>query len=104
MSPDNLVKLFLLSEVVWIVGLWVAFMITRVQCTFPRLLLIATLPTVMMVIPMFFILKMIAATVLTYTLIVKLTDAEAFPDAVLAVGVANVMYVVIFITLITKLA
>ncbi len=104
MSPDNLVKLFLLREVVWIVGLWVAFMITRVQCTFPRLLLIATLPTIIAVIPMFFLIKIIAATVLTYFLIVKLTDAQAFPDAVLAVGVANVMYIVIFITLITKFA
>ena len=104
MSPENLLKLFLLSEVVWIVGLWVAFMVTRVHCTFPRVLLIATLPTLVTLVPMFFFFKIIAATALTYFLIVKLTDAEAFPDAVLAVGVANVMYIIISITLITKFA
>jgi hypothetical protein len=104
MSPDNLVKLFLLSEVVWIAGLFIAFQITRVSFTFPRLLIIATLPTIIALFPIAFFFKVIGGAILTYFLIVKLTDAEYFPDAVLAVGVANVMYIIIGMTILTKFA
>ncbi len=98
MSPMDLLKLFLLSEVVWLVALFVGMFVTRVNFTFPRLLIIATVPTLVVVIPLPFFLKLIASTIVTYTLIVKLTDAKVFPDAFLVVGVSNVLYIVLSLT------
>ena len=101
LSQTDLVKLFLVSEVIWIVGLFLAVTITRVSCTIPRLLLIATLPGVVLFFPLHFFLKLFLSTIVMFTLIVKLTDAKFYPDAVLMVGVANVFYLVIGLGLIT---
>ena len=100
----NLVKLFLLSEVVWIAALFIAMLITRVSFSIPRLLIIATVPTVIVLFPFGFFLKMILATIVMYSLIVKLTDAKFFPDAVLAVMVANVVYVLLGVMVVSQFA
>jgi hypothetical protein len=95
MSAFDLVKMFVLSEVIWIAALFLAMIITRVNFSVPRLLIIATVPTVAVLLPIGFFLQLILGTVLMYVLIVKLTDAKLFPDAVLAVMVANVVYVLL---------
>ena len=102
MSPINLLKLFLLSEVVWLVALFIGMFVTRVNFTIPRLLIIATVPTLVVIIPLPFFLKLIASTIVTYVLIVKLTDAKLFPDAVLAVMVSNVSYVLLGIWIVAR--
>ncbi len=102
MSPMDLLKLFLLSEVVWIVAMFVGMFVTRVNFTIPRLLIIATVPTLVVVIPLPFFLKLIASTIVTYTLIVKLTDARLFPDAFLAVMVSNIAYVLLGIWIVAR--
>lgn len=102
MSAMDLLKLFVLSEVVWIVALFVGMFVTRVHFTIPRLLIIATVPTLVAVIPMPFILKLIGSTILTYVLIVKLTDAKLFPDAFLAVMVSNISYVLLGVWVVAR--
>ena len=92
----------LISEAIWLVGLFVAFAITRVNYTFPRLFVIALAPGLVLFFPIAFFLKVILASVVMYVLIGKLTDAQFFPDAVLAVGVANVFYVLVTVTVISK--
>lgn len=104
MSPMDLLKLFLLSEIVWIAALFVGLLITRIHFTIPRLLIIATVPTLIVLIPMPFILKLLGPAVVTYFLIVKLTDAKLFPDAVLAVMASNVSYVLLGIWVVSRFA
>jgi hypothetical protein len=104
MEPMVLLKLFVLSELIWIAALFLAMIITRVTFSIPRLLIIATVPTIAVLLPIGFILQMILGTVLMYTLIVKLTDAKLFPDAVLAVMVANVVYVLLGVWVMAQFA
>ncbi len=98
MTEANLIKLAVFSQVVWTVGLFLAMLITRVSFGIPQLLAIATVPTIIVLLPLGFFLKMIIATIVMYTLIVKLTDAKVFPDAFLVVGVSNVLYIVLGLT------
>jgi hypothetical protein len=80
-SSAELIKLAIFSQVVWTVGLFLAMLITRVSFGIPQLLV-----------------KLIIATIVMYTLIVKLTNAKVFPDAFLVVGVSNVLYIVLGLT------
>jgi hypothetical protein len=98
----DLVKLFLISEVIWIVSLFGAMMILRIECRIPYLLLIATVPSLVFLLPLPFFVNLIGSTAVMYTLMVKMTDAEYFPDAVLWVGVSNIFYLVLGIWLIAR--
>ena len=104
MSPTDLVKLFVLSEVIWIVALFLAMLITRVSFSIPRLLIIATVPAVVFLIPIGFILQLIASTIVMYVLICKLCNTKFFPEAVLAVMVANVVYVLLGVWAVAQFA
>jgi hypothetical protein len=97
-SSAELIKLAIFSQVVWTVGLFLAMLITRVSFGIPQLLAIATVPTIIVLLPLGFFLKLIIATVVMYALIVKLTNAKVFPDAFLVVGVSNVLYIVLGLT------
>jgi len=103
MSQADLLKLFLLSELNWAISMWGSMMITRVSCGIVPFLAIVTLPTLAVVLlPVGALMKIVVATVLMYGLIVKLTDAKYFPDGVLLAGVANVLYVIIGISLLSR--
>ncbi len=103
-SMGDMVKLFLISEIIWIVSLGIAMAVTRVSFNFPRLLAIATVPTVVVLLPLGLVISLILSTVVMYVLIIKLTDAKFFPDAVLAVGVANVVYVLLGVWVVAQFA
>jgi hypothetical protein len=92
-SDPVLLKLFFLSFGLWTAGMWLAMVITRVACGIPQYLAIVGLRTLMVLMPFPFYLDWILATILMYVLIVKLTNASFYPDAVLMVGVSNLMYV-----------
>ncbi len=93
MSQADLIKLAVFSQVIWTVGLFLAMLITRVSFGIPQLLAIATVPTIIVLLPIGFFLKMIIATFVMYAMIVKLTNAKVFPDAFLVVGVSNILYI-----------
>lgn len=103
MSQGDLLKLFLLSELNWAISMFGSMMITRVSCGLVQFLAIVTLPTLAVVLlPLGALMKIVVATVLMYVLIVKLTDAKVFPDGFLLVGVANVLYLIIGISLLAR--
>ncbi len=102
MSTVDLIKLFVISEIIWIVALFIAMLINRLQFSIPRLLVIATVPAFVFLLPLGFMLNLIAATIVMYTLIVKLTNAKIFPDAFLTVMVANIVYVVLGVWMVAR--
>ncbi|MHA2219810.1 MAG: hypothetical protein ACXACY_28255 [Candidatus Hodarchaeales archaeon] len=86
----------------WVLGLWLAKTLTGVWCTFPRLLLIAILPILVFIIPIPVIISYIIAVILMYVLIVKLTDADFFPDAVFMVVIANILSTIMLLVIISN--
>jgi hypothetical protein len=91
MTAIDLLKLCLLGWVIGAAGLWIAKVITRVHCTFPRFLLIVTSPILISLLPLPWFVNYVIAVILMYVLIVKLTDASWFPDAVLMVAIGNII-------------
>lgn len=104
MSQADLLKIFALSELNWALSMWCSMKVTKVSCSFVSYLMIVTLPTLVVLFPLTFFMKLALSTILMYVLIVKLTDAKYFPDGVLLVGIANVLYLIIGISLIARFA
>jgi len=96
MAEIHMLTLGLIFWIIGAAGLWFAKVITRVHCSFPRFLLIVTLPTLIFVLPLPMFVSYGIAVILLYVLIVKLTDASFFPDGVLMVAIGNVLSIILF--------
>ena len=94
MIEFDMLKLGLIVWIVGAAGLWFAKVITGVHCSFPRFLLIVTLPNLIFLLPLHMFVNYAMAVILLYTLIVKLTDASLFPDGVLMVVIGNIVSIV----------
>ena len=92
----------LFSEVIWIIALFLALKIAKVYCKIPHFFLIATIPTLVVLVPIHFFLKLLLSTAVMFALMLKLTDAEFFPDSVLVVGVSNALYLLIGIAVLAR--
>jgi hypothetical protein len=68
--------------------LWAGMKLTKVDGTFPGMLLIAAISSLVGLIPM---VGWLVGTIVMFVLICKWTDAEFWPDAVLMVVVAQVV-------------
>ena len=95
-SEIHLLTLGLIFWIIGAAGLWGAKVITRVHCSFPRFLLIVTLPNLIFLLPLPIFVNYGIAVILLYTLIVKLTDASYAPDGILMVVIGNVLSLILF--------
>jgi hypothetical protein len=80
---------FIIGSIISAVSLWCGMKLTKVQGTFLGMMLIAAVSGLCGLIPA---VGAIVALIVMFFLISKFTDAQFWPDAVLMVVVANVLY------------
>ena len=84
----SIIVAFLVGTVVSAACLWAGMKLTKVDGTFPGMLLIAAISSLVGLIPL---VGWLVGTIVMFVLICKWTDAEFWPDAVLMVVVAQVV-------------
>ena len=102
MPISGYVIVFFVTVVLHAICLWAGMKLTKVDGSFVAMLIIAVVSAAVGLIPN--PIGWILSTILMFVLIVKLTDAEFWPDAVLMVLVAKVVAIVVGIFLIGALA
>jgi hypothetical protein len=92
------IVLFCTGVVVYTILMWLAAKITKAEAGFVELLIIAVIVTPLGFIPGVF--GWIVSVVVLFTLLYKWAGIDPFPDAVLMVLVARVLYFVMALTIV----